>query len=119
MAKILVVDDVMAERVNVTEILRRRGHSVVEADSGAKAIEMAKHHKPDAIVMDIVMPEMDGFSATKRIAMDPETKGIPIVIVSSKAQESDKFRAKQLGAKGYLVKPVNAENLMGVLSTLL
>jgi twitching motility two-component system response regulator PilH len=116
MATILVVDDVLAERVNSSGILRKAGYTVIEAENGAKSLLMALEHKPDAIIMDIVMPEMDGFSAAKKLMMNPLTKGIPVIIVSSKAQESDKFRAKQLGAKGYLIKPVNSSDLLGILS---
>lgn len=118
MAKVLVVDDVEVERANVKGILAREGHTVSEAENGARAVDMAKVMKPDVIVMDIVMPELDGFSATKKLRADPETQGIPVLIVSSKAQESDKFRAGQLGAKGYLVKPVTREALTGALAAL-
>ena len=119
MAKILVVDDVQAERGLMTSILRKAGHTVIEAVNGVEGVAMAKAHKPDAVVMDIVMPELDGFGATKRLMMDPETKSIPVIIVSSKPQESDKFRAKQLGAKGYVVKPATAEKVLPVLKQVL
>lgn len=119
MAKILVVDDVQAERNLMTAILRKAGHTVIEAVNGQEALSMAKDHTPDAVVMDIVMDVMDGFAATKRMMMDPATKSIPIIIVSSKPQESDKFRAKQLGAKGYVVKPATAEKVLPVLKQVL
>ncbi len=119
MAKILVVDDVDVERLSMTDILRKAGHSVIEARDGNEAIASAKANKPDAIIMDIVMPNRDGFGATKLLMMDPMTKGIPIIVVSSKAQESDKFRAQQLGAKGYLVKPATAASVLPVLKQIL
>lgn len=111
MATIMVVDDVALERNHVSDILRRGGHTVVEAENGAAALALLKTAKVDAVIMDIVMPELDGFAATKRIKLDPATKAVPVIIVSSKAQESDKFRGKALGANGYLVKPVQANDL--------
>lgn len=116
MAKILVVDDVQLERSLISLILRRAGHSVIEAADGNEAVLMAKEFNPDVVFMDIVMPVVDGFTATKRLMMAPETKNIPIIVVSSKPQESDKFRAKQLGAKGYIVKPANERNILDALA---
>ena len=119
MAKILVVDDIAVERANNTAILIKNGHTVIEATNGAMAVQMAKEHMPAAIVMDIVMPEMDGFSAAKKLMMDPTTKGIPVIMVSTKSQESDRFRATQLGAKGYLIKPAKEADLMAILKGLI
>lgn len=119
MPTILVVDDVMTERLNVTSILKKAGHEVLEAENGQIALDMAKAHGPAVVIMDIVMPIMDGFAATKRIRQSPETMHIPIVVVSSKHQESDFARAKMLGAKGYLVKPVTAKVLLAALDGLL
>lgn len=112
MATILVADDVKTERMHVSEILKRNGHNVIEAVDGDDAIAKAEQYKPDMIIMDIVMPKRDGFNATKRIVMNPATKNIPIVVVSSKGQESDIKRATMVGAKSYLVKPVSPEGLM-------
>ena len=119
MPTILVTDDVKLERMNVTEILRKQGFTVVEAENGLRAIEMAQQHMPSLILMDIVMDVMDGFTATKRISRDPKTKNIPIVIMTSKSQQSDIFRAKTLGARGYLVKPANEKTLMETIRPLL
>ncbi len=119
MAKFVVVDDVELERINMAGILRKAGHTVIEAMNGEEGIAAVKEHKPDLIVMDIVMPKMDGFAATKKLMMDPETKNIPVIVVSSKSQESDKFRAKQLGAKGYLVKPASAASVLPVIGQIL
>lgn len=112
MSTILVADDVKLERLHVTEILKRNGHTVIEAINGIEATEKAKQFKPDIIIMDIVMPDRDGFTATKRIMMDPETRHIPVIVVSSKSRESDIERARMVGAKGYLVKPVKDFELM-------
>jgi twitching motility two-component system response regulator PilH len=115
MAKILVVDDVLAERVNCAAILRKAGHDVIEAENGLNGFLMAVEHQPDAIIMDIVMPEMDGFSAARRLMKDPSTKHIPVLFVSSKTQISDKWRAGMVGAKGYLVKPVEAASMLALI----
>lgn len=112
MATILVADDVKTERMHVSEILKRNGHTVVEAVDGDDAIAKAEQFKPNMIIMDVVMPKRDGFNATKRIVMNPATKNIPVVIVSSKGQESDIKRGAMVGAKSYLVKPVSEVSLM-------
>lgn len=112
MSLILVVDDVKIERIHVTGILKRNGYTVVEAEDGNDAIQKAEQYKPDMIIMDIVMPKRDGFNAAKRIRMNPSTKHIPIVVVSSKGQDSDIRRATMVGANGYLIKPVTAAMLM-------
>jgi twitching motility two-component system response regulator PilH len=119
MAVFLVVDDIAVERANNTAILKKNGHTVLEATNGDMAFAMAKEHKPAAIIMDIVMPIKDGFSAAKMLMRDPETKHIPVIMVSTKAQDSDKFRATQLGAKGYLVKPATEATLMEALKGLI
>ena len=119
MAKILVVDDVDLERMNMVDIVRKAGHTVIEATNGEEALEVARKQKPDAVFMDIVMPKMDGFGACKRMMMDPELKKVPVVIVSSKNQESDKFRAEQLGAKGYVTKPAKVEQIVPILNKIL
>ena len=115
MATILVVDDVTLERLNAKQICARAGYTVIEAKNGQEAVAMTRQFKPAAVLMDIVMPLMDGFTATKRLQTDPTTRHIPIIVISSKKQESDIARAKMLGAKGYLVKPVKQDDLLRAL----
>lgn len=112
---ILVVDDVLIERLNVVSIVKSMGHTAIEAANGQDALDLAMKHKPAAVIMDIVMPKMDGFAALKRMTMNPELKHIPVVIVSSKGQESDIARGRMLGAKGWLIKPVTAAAVQEVL----
>ena len=107
--KILVVDDVLVERANVIAIVKSLGHTPIEASNGEEALKMVKEHMPAAVIMDIVMPVMDGFAALKRMTQNPELKHIPVIIVSSKGQESDIRRGEMLGSKGWLTKPVKAE----------
>lgn len=119
MAKILVVDDSDLERLAMSDILRKAGHTVIEAENGEKGVAAAQLHMPSAIMMDIVMPVMEGFRALKRLKMDEATKNIPVVMVSSKSQESDKFRAEQLGASGYVIKPATAASVLPVIKQLI
>lgn len=113
--KILVVDDVTSARETNVKILRKAGHSVIEATNGIDGVSMAKQHMPDAIIMDIVMPGMDGFEATKCLRDDPLTRDILIVVVSTKDQSSDIHWAKKKGANSYLTKPVRSEDLLSAI----
>lgn len=116
---ILVVDDVLVERANVVAIVKSLGHTAIEAENGQEALEMAKLHLPAAVIMDIVMPVMDGFAALKRMTQNPELKRIPVIIVSSKGQQSDIRRGQMLGSKGWLTKPVKAEAVKTALQGLI
>lgn len=119
MARILVVDDVMAERLHVCEILRKDGHEIVTAENGARGVEAAVLYQPDLIIMDLVMPVKDGYAACNELRATPETRDIPVIVVSSKSDESDIFRATHLGARNYLVKPVAADALRAALARLI
>ncbi|TNF93453.1 MAG: response regulator [Gammaproteobacteria bacterium] len=112
MSKILMVDDSPTEIHVVKEMLISKGHTVVTASNGEEGIAMAKSEQPDLILMDIVMPGMNGFKATRTISKDPETSSIPIIMLSSKDQTTDMEWAKRQGAKGYVVKPVDENELM-------
>ena len=89
------------------------------ADSGEEGVEAAKDIHPDLILMDIVMPGMNGFQATRKITTSPETAEIPVVMVSTKSQQTDKVWATRQGAKGYLVKPVDSEMLVNSIKSFL
>lgn len=119
MARILTVDDMDLERLNIVTILKKAGHTVIEARNGLEALEVAEKEQPDAIFMDIVMPGLDGFGATKRMKQNKKTAHIPIIIVSSKNQESDRFRATHLGAHGYVTKPAQSEQILEILEDIL
>jgi twitching motility two-component system response regulator PilH len=112
MSKILMVDDSPTEIHVVKEMLIAQGHTVVTASNGEEGIEKSKTEKPDLILMDIVMPGMNGFKATRTISKDPETSSIPIIMMSSKDQTTDMEWAKRQGARGYVVKPVDENELM-------
>jgi twitching motility two-component system response regulator PilH len=119
MARILVVDDSPTETFRFREILQRNGHQVLEASNGADGVAMARAELPDMILMDVVMPGMNGFQATRQITRGVETSSIPVVIVSTKDQETDRVWGKRQGARDYLTKPIEEVALMRVINQLL
>lgn len=119
MARIMVVDDSPADLLNLKTILQKGGHQVIEMASGEDSIARAKVDKPDAIVMDVVMPGVNGFQATRSIAKDPDTKSIPIIVVSAKNQETDRVWALRQGAREYVTKPVNDADLLAKIKQLI
>ena len=110
--KIMVVDDSPTERAFMDGLLKRKGYEVVLVDSGEVAIERAKSEMPDLILMDVVMPGLNGFQATRAIAREEKTKHIPVIICTTKDQETDKIWGLRQGAKDYVTKPVNEGELI-------
>ena len=110
--KILIVDDSPTERHVLNDMLTKSGYEVVASDNGEDAILKAKSLHPDLILMDVVMPGLNGFQATRAISRDPDTRGIPIILCTSKSQETDKIWGMRQGARDYIVKPVNREELL-------
>ncbi|MFZ8990988.1 MAG: response regulator [Pseudohongiellaceae bacterium] len=115
MPKILVVDDSPTEIFQFKEMLEKLGHEVITAENGRDGVIMAISEQPDVVLMDIVMPDMNGFQATRQIARAEETKHIPVIIVSSKNQETDKVWGRRQGAKGYITKPVLQADLVSAM----
>jgi twitching motility two-component system response regulator PilH len=111
MATILIVDDVQTDRELVGKVVMGAGHNPVYASDGDEAIEMAKTMKPALIFMDVVMPKMNGFNACRKLKQDTETKAIPVVLVTSKGGESDKFWGQKQGADDHIPKPFSPEML--------
>lgn len=116
--RILVVDDSATERHIIGEVLSKQGFEVSFAEDGEKGIAQAKSGKPDLIIMDVVMPGTNGFQATRAISKDPETAHIPIIICTTKDQETDKVWGVRQGAKDYVVKPIDAAELLGKIAAL-
>ena len=114
--KVLIVDDMQADRTNLACIVSEAGHQALLADNGAKAVECAKRDKPDLILMDVNMPEVDGFAATRMLKADESTKNIPVVFVSGKDQKADMAWGQMLGAKGYVTKPYSREQILAQLA---
>lgn len=119
MAQILVVDDSQAEVDKISAILKENGYDVVSATSGEEGVAVAKQIKPDVVLMDIVMPGVNGFQATRQIKKDSTTGDIPVVIVTSKKQETDRIWGERQGAAAYLVKPVEEKNLLKTIADVL
>lgn len=116
--KVLVVDDSATERHVLGEILGKAGYEVLYAEDGETGVEQAKVIKPDLVIMDVVMPGMNGFQATRAITKDPETENIPVIICTTKDQDTDKVWGTRQGAKDYVVKPINAAELLGKIAAL-
>ncbi len=119
MALILIADDSPTEIYILKKILEKHDHQIIVAEDGQQAIELTHSKRPNLIVMDVVMPTLNGFQTTRQLSKDPLTCNIPIVIVSSKDQETDKLWGLRQGAKGYLSKPITEELLMSKVNILL
>ncbi|HSC79113.1 MAG TPA: response regulator [Chitinolyticbacter sp.] len=116
--KVLIVDDSPTERHFLGELLTKNGYQVVTAESGEEAVEKVKDIMPDLILMDVVMPGMNGFQATRTISREEATKHIPIIMCTSKNQETDKVWGKRQGASEYVVKPVDPQELLTKIAAL-
>jgi twitching motility two-component system response regulator PilH len=119
MARILIVDDSPSQLLGIKRIVEKLGHETLTAEDGAAGVTVAKQEKPHLILMDVVMPNLNGFQATRTISKDPETAHIPIVLVTTKDQETDKVWGMRQGAKAYVTKPIKEEELVAVLKELL
>ena len=121
MARVLIVDDSPTETHVLRGMLEKHGHDVSVAESGERGIDIARKMVPDVILMDIVMPGVNGFQATRKLSKDPGTAAIPIVIISTKDQDTDRIWGMRQGAREYITKPVSEERLIsavkGVLSS--
>ena len=116
--RILIVDDSPTERYYLTDILSKNGYVVSTAENGEEALAKIRADKPELILMDVVMPGANGFQVTRSIARDPELQHVPVIICSSKNQETDRIWGLRQGAKEYLVKPVDAAELLSKIEAL-
>lgn len=119
MARILIVDDSATELRQLAQMLERHGHEVLAASTGKEGVDLAGAEQPDLVLMDVVMPEVNGFQATRQISRDGRTSHIPVIIVSAKDQEADRIWGERQGAKGYLTKPVKEADLMNAVKQVL
>jgi twitching motility two-component system response regulator PilH len=119
MARILIVDDSPSQLVGLKRIVEKLGHQVVTAEDGSAGVEAAKREIPDLILMDVVMPNLNGFQATRTISKDAKTSHIPNVLVTTKDQETDRVWGIRQGAKAYVTKPVNEGELVDTINKLL
>lgn len=116
--KILVIDDSPTERFFVVDMLTKKGYQCVTAENGEEGIAKAKVEKPDLILMDVVMPGLNGYQATRTLTRDDDTKDIPVIICTTKGQETDKIWGLRQGALDYMVKPINPEELLQKIAAL-
>jgi len=119
MSKILIVDDSPTETHVLETILLANNYQVVKAESGEDGVAVAKVELPDLVLMDVVMPGLNGFQATRQLKREPTTAHIPVVIVTTKDQETDKIWGMRQGAKDYLTKPVEEGNLINTIQAIL
>ena len=110
--KILLVDDSKTELHHLSELLGKRGFDVRTAENGEDAMKRLGEETPDLILMDVVMPGQNGFQLTRAITRDPRFSKVPVIMCTSKNQETDKVWGMRQGAKDYIVKPVDANELM-------
>ncbi|MCF6289303.1 MAG: response regulator [Proteobacteria bacterium] len=115
MARILIVDDSPSQLFGMQKIIEKMGHEVLSATNGDEGVRTAKEQIPDLILMDVVMPELNGFQATRKISREERTSHIPIIMVTTKNLQTDKVWAMRQGAKDYLVKPVTEKTLVAVI----
>jgi twitching motility two-component system response regulator PilH len=116
--RVLVVDDSPTERFFLTDLLRKNGYEVLTAESGEQGVSVARAEKPDLILMDVVMPGINGFQATRQLSRDEITQSIPVIMCTSKNQETDRVWGLRQGAVEYLVKPIVAETLLNKIQSL-
>jgi twitching motility two-component system response regulator PilH len=119
MKRVLVVDDSPTEAYQISNILNKHGYEVVAAESGEAAVELANEQIPDLVLMDIVMPGINGFQATRALTRNPKTREIPVIMVTTKNQPSDREWSRKQGARGYLVKPVPEKDLIDTIANVL
>jgi twitching motility two-component system response regulator PilH len=117
--KIMVVDDSPTQRYFLMDLLTKNGYNVVAVETGEEAIAKVKAEAPNLIVMDVVMPGQNGFQTTRAITKDPDTENIPVIMCTSKSQETDKIWGLRQGARDYMVKPVDPDELLKKIRTLL
>lgn len=116
--KILIVDDSSTARHFLLDVLGKAGYEVISAESGEEAVVKAKAELPDLVLMDVVMPGMNGFQATRAITKDEATKHIPVLILTSKDMETDRIWGMRQGATAFLSKPIDQAELLGKISEL-
>jgi twitching motility two-component system response regulator PilH len=117
MARIMIVDDSPTDVQSLRSMLEKAGHVAIDVSSGQEAIDRVRNDKPDVVLMDVMLPGINGFQATRTLAKDPATAHIPIIVISSKNQETDRVWALRQGAREYLVKPVTSTDLLNKINS--
>ena len=117
MAVILIIDDSPTELHLFQNMLEKAGFETLVADSGEDGVRQAEASRPDCILMDVIMPGMNGFQATRKITLDPRTSSIPVIMITTKDQETDKIWGMRQGAVEYIVKPVGQKDLVAKINS--
>lgn len=119
MVKVLIVDDSMTQRQLMSSVLEQFGLTVLVATDGVEAWEQIQRVHPDIVVLDIIMPRMNGYEVCRKIKTDPNLQGLPVVMCSSKSEEFDRYWGMKQGADAYLVKPFQPKELLSTIQKLL
>lgn len=118
MANILIIDDSPTDVRVFTTLLERAGHKVDSVNNAEEGIERVRAELPALVIMDVIMPGMNGFQATRTLTRDPVTKDVPIVMITTKSMETDRVWGLRQGARDYVVKPVDTDDLMAKIKAL-
>ena len=118
MARVLIIDDSPTDTLAIYGMLKNQGHNFMFADDGLSGIAAAREKQPDVILMDVVMPEVNGYQATRRLMQDKTTAHIPVIMISSKDQDTDRVWGLRQGARAYVCKPSSADELAGIIRQL-
>ncbi|HZH44563.1 MAG TPA: response regulator [Lysobacter sp.] len=119
MARILIVDDSPSQLMGIRRIVEKLGHEALTAEDGASGVEVAKRELPDLILMDVVMPNLNGFQATRSLSREESTRHIPVILVTTKDQDTDRVWGMRQGARAYITKPFSEAELAGVIGQML
>jgi twitching motility two-component system response regulator PilH len=119
MARILIVDDSPSQLLSIQRIVEKLGHQPITAEDGAAGIEAAKRELPDMVLMDVVMPNLNGFQATRSLSREATTRNIPVVLVTTKDQDTDRMWGMRQGARAYLTKPFTEDELAEIIGRVL
>ena len=119
MARILLIEDSPTDVAVLSQLLQRNGHQVLTSGSAEEGIEVCKRELPDLVLMDVVLPGMNGFQATRTLTRDPVTKAVPIVMITTKSMETDRVWGLRQGARAFITKPVNEKELLACINELL
>ena len=115
MARILIVDDSPSQLFGIQRMVEKIGHESMTAEDGTAGVELAKQALPDLVLMDVVMPGLNGFQATRMLSREPATQHIPVILVTTKDQDTDRMWGLRQGAKAYLTKPFSEDELAEVI----
>lgn len=119
MAKILIIDDSPTDVRVFTTLLEGAGHTVSAVSTAEEGVERVRADLPDLVIMDVIMPGMNGFQATRTLTRDPKTQNVPVVMITTKSMETDRVWGMRQGARAFITKPVNEKELLACINDLL